>query len=439
MAGVAFAVGAIVGANSGGSAANALADAYVKAWARRDYAAMYSDLDPSSRRSVTPAGFARAYERALATATATGTRVTGRPRSVSGDRVAVPVTVATRLFGQLSLDFEVPVAEPEGAEHVRWSQSLTFPGLAAGEELSRRTTLPRRADLLARDGSVLAESGPGPAVASGPGEANRTSPLGETAAAVIGTVGPPPAARLGQLEAEGVPADGLVGLSGLEQALDGRLRGTPGGELLAGSRVLASALPHPAASVRTSVSRSLQQSAVTALGGQYGGVVALQPSTGQVLAVAGIGLDGLQPPGSTFKMVTVTGVLTAGVANPHTVFPYATYATLDGVELHNANGEECGGTLENAFAVSCNSVFAPLGVKVGGARLVQTAEGFGFNRDPGIPGASPARCRKPGRSAANSTSARRRSGRGRCWRPRSRWRSWLRRSPTGAAGRCRRS
>ena len=48
---------------------------------------------------------------------------------------------------------------------------------------------------------------------------------------------------------------------------------------------------------------------MTALGGQLGGVVALEPPTGQILAVAGLGLDGLQPPGSTFKMVTLTGVL----------------------------------------------------------------------------------------------------------------------------------
>jgi cell division protein FtsI/penicillin-binding protein 2 len=113
----------------------------------------------------------------------------------------------------------------------------------------------------------------------------------------------------------------------------------------------------------------------------------MQPS-GQVLAVAGIGLDALQPPGSTFKMVTTTGVLSAGIATPHTVFPYATSATLDGVKLSNANGEECGGTLELAFAVSCNSVFTPLGVKLGAGRLVATAERFGFNRAPGITGAS---------------------------------------------------
>ena len=97
--------------------------------------------------------------------------------------------------------------------------------------------------------------------------------------------------------------------------------------------------------------------------------------------MAGIGLNGLQPPGSTFKMITLSGALQAGIANAHTVFPYASYATLDGVKLNNANGENCGGTLELAFAVSCNSVFSPLGVKLGAGRLVSMAERFGFNQD----------------------------------------------------------
>ncbi|HEY5260631.1 MAG TPA: penicillin-binding transpeptidase domain-containing protein, partial [Solirubrobacteraceae bacterium] len=127
--------------------------------------------------------------------------------------------------------------------------------------------------------------------------------------------------------------------------------------------------------------------AATALGGQLGGVVAMDPATGEILAVAGIGIDDLQPPGSTFKMVTVTAVLESKTARASTVFPYATSTTLDGVKLENANGESCGGSLALAFAVSCNSVFAPLGVKVGAPRLVATAESYGFNHAPALAGA----------------------------------------------------
>ncbi len=398
MAAIAFVAGALVGANSDSSPSASLAARYVSAWTHGDYASMYAELDTASRRALPASAFADDYAEALTTATATSARVSGHAHSLGGGKVSVPVVVATRLFGRLSLDFEVTVVETGGVAAVRWSPALTFPGLLAGERLSRRTTMPPRAALLARDGSVLAEGPSGPAVAAqtpgaasggggGGGESGRTTPLGEAGAAVVGAVGPVPASRRRELEAEGVPADALVGVSGLELALDARLRGTPGGELLAGERVLASVVAHAAPALKTSVSPALQQAAVAALGGQYGGVVALRPATGEILAVAGIGLDGLQPPGSTFKMVTVTGALSAGIATPHTTFPYATYATLDGVKLHNANGEECGGTLENAFAVSCNSVFSPLGVKLGAQRLVQTAEAYGFNHATGVPGA----------------------------------------------------
>jgi peptidoglycan glycosyltransferase len=380
LAGVAFLIGAIVGANSGPSAAHTLAGHYLAAWARGDYRTMYLDIDTASRHGISADEFAAAYGQAFRTATATSLEVIGKPGDSTGGLVSVPVRVRTRLFGTLALDVQLRIVSgTEGGPAIAWSPSLAFPGMRPGETLSRQTTLPRRAALLARDGSVLAE---GSASEAG----TRSSPLGASAGAVIGEVGPIPTARRPALEAQGVPSDAIVGSTGLERALDARLRGTPGGELLAGRRVLATAESHAASAVRTTVSPALQRAAVTALGGQLGGIVAMAPSGG-ILAVAGIGLDDLQPPGSTFKMVTLTGVLAAHVADPHTVFPYATHATLDGVKLSNANGEECGGSLELAFAVSCNSVFAPLGVKLGAPRLVATAERFGFNHDPGIEGA----------------------------------------------------
>jgi peptidoglycan glycosyltransferase len=389
LAGVAFVIGAIVGASHSPSYAHMLAERFTAAWARSDYASMYADIDTQAQRESTPSEFANSYRKALTTATATttGMRVTGKPRGARGGGVEVPVRVQTRLFGTLSSNFTLPMQGSGSGTRIAWSRSLAFPGLHPGERLSRHTTLPRRATLLAREGTVLAE---GAAVEAG----QRASPLGSVASAVVGTVGPIPSDRLQELEAEGVPANAIVGVSGLELALDSSLRGTPGGELLAddgqpgaSARVLATATPKAASAVRTTVSPAVQRAAVTALGGQLGGIVAMVPATGQILAVAGIGLDDLQPPGSTFKMVTLTGVLNAGLANPHTVFPYATYSTLDGVKLNNANGEECGGTLELAFAVSCNSVFAPLGAKLGAARLVATAESYGFNHSPGVPGA----------------------------------------------------
>ncbi len=387
LAAVAFAVGAVLGARHSTPPSYALAGRFVSAWTHDNYAEMYSDISPSSQRSTPVGAFADDYKEALSTATATHSKISGKVTGKDGE-VIVPVRVETRLFGDLSLAFTfTTVQDAAGATRLVWSRSLTFPGLHPGELLSRHTSLPRRATLLARDGSVLAES-PSGADPVGVGESMRNSPLGVVADAVVGTVGPAPESRRQALEAQGVPPEASVGLSGLELAFDARLRGTPGGELLAGDRLLAYAAPHAAPPLRTSVSPAIQRAAVSALGGQLGGVIAMQPSSGQILAVAGLGLDGLQPPGSTFKMVTTTGVLSAKVATPHTVFPYATFATLDGVKLSNANGEECGGSLELAFAVSCNSVFSPLGVKLGATRLVATAESLGFNHEPTIGGAA---------------------------------------------------
>lgn len=381
MAGVAFVIGAIFGAGHHPSPAQGVATRFVQAWASGDYTAMYGQLDPASRRATSPAQLASAYRQAARTATATHMRVTGKPHLLGSGRFAIAVQVRTRLFGTLHLRFVVPVAGSGEALGVRWSDSLVFPGLRPGESLDRHMALPERAALLARDGSVLAD---GEATAAG----QRSSPLGSAAAGVVGEVGPIPSSRRAQLEGEGVPATAIVGVSGLERALDDRLRGKPGGELLAGTRVLARASAKPAHAVRTSISPTVQREVALALGGQYGGAVALDPSSGQILGVAGIALEALQPPGSTFKMITASGVLEAHVASPSSVFPYATYTHLDGVKLENANGESCGGSLSLAFATSCNSVFAPLAVKLGASKLVATAERFGFNHDPGVPGAA---------------------------------------------------
>ncbi|HEX8715147.1 MAG TPA: NTF2-like N-terminal transpeptidase domain-containing protein, partial [Solirubrobacteraceae bacterium] len=99
---VAFAAGAIVGANSGTSASNALAARFVAAWARSDYAAMYEDVDAATKRSLTADAFAAAYAEAMRTATATSLHVRGKARTASGGLISVPVSVRTRLFGTLA-------------------------------------------------------------------------------------------------------------------------------------------------------------------------------------------------------------------------------------------------------------------------------------------------------------------------------------------------
>jgi hypothetical protein len=367
----------VVCATTGGPSERDAVQRFARAWDRDDYAAMRREITAAQQDRYGAAAFADRYRVAAATATTTGVH-TGRPRDAGGGRWRVPVVVRTGAFGPVRGTLRLKVVTEDEHARIAWTPNLVFPGLAAGEQLRRTTQMPDRADILARDGTPLAQG------------VDRTSALGATAQAIVGALGPIPADRQARADELGYPAGTQVGISGLERAFDERLSGTPGGELRAGARLLAQRAPRKAAAVRTTIAPSVQAAAVTALAGRLGGVVALRPRTGEVLAAAGIGFSGLQPPGSTFKIITATSALENGVAKVSDTFPVQTAATLEGVELQNANGESCGGTLAVSFAKSCNSVFGPLGAKVGAPRLVATAERFGFNKPTGIVGAATA-------------------------------------------------
>ena len=374
IAAAAFAAGIFI-ALGPGRAERRLVTSYVTDWARGNYSLMYGMLDPQSRARVSEARFAAAYRRAADTATLTSIRSV-KLESRQGDVIPIRMLADTRIFGTLRETLEVPLDGSGSSARVRFSSTLLFPGLLPGERLTRSVRLPPRAALLASDGTPLAE---------GP---DRSSPIPVVAGQIVGTLGAIPAAQRQRYAAEGYPAHAQVGQDGLERIFQAQLAGRLGGTLHAGHRTLARAAPLPASAVKTTIDPKIEQAAITAMGSKLAGMAAIDPRTGGVLALAGIAFSSLQPPGSTMKMITATGALEARIVKLSTVFPIQTSANIDGYSLSNAGGEACGGTFLNAFAVSCNSVFAPLGAKLGGARLVNIAERFGFNQPPSIPGAA---------------------------------------------------
>ncbi len=357
------AVAAALVLTSGGHAAarRRVVARFGAAWAHQDWRAMYGLLTPAARRRVAFPAFRAAYVRARRVASET-TLAVGRPSGPHAGRVALPVAERTRLFGTLHGTLAVPVTD---AAHPRlaWTPALTIAGLRPGEHLSRHVRSVPRASILAADGREL-------------------HALGHAGTVVAGTVRTATSLQraLGR---------STVGSSGLEMLYDRRLAGRPGATLYAGARVLAHTAPRRAQPLRTTIDPALQAAAVSALEGRYGGIAVLDPTNGDVLALAGIALSAPQPPGSTFKIITTTGVLAAGLARPDTVFAHADSADIGGFTLHNDGGEVCGGTLTNAFAVSCNSVFAPLGVRLGARRLVATARRYGFDEPSRLPDAAP--------------------------------------------------
>jgi len=370
---VAFVLGLLVG--GAGRGERATARQFATYWAAGDYGRMYELLDDGSKARIAFQDFAAAYRAAAQTATLRSLTV-GKVDDRIGDAIPVHLTAVTRAFGTIHAVLELPVSGEGDQLRIMWREHIVFPGLRSGEQLTRQTTLAPRAALRARDGSLLA------------GGEDRTSEAPDIAAEIAGRLDLAPPEEAGSLRALGYPPDAKVGVSGLERVFERELAGQPGGTLSAGGRMLARTQPRPGTDVRTTIDPKLERAAIAALAGRYGGVAAMDPRTGELLALAGVAFSALQPPGSTFKIVTLTGVLEAHVATARTSFPVTDAAMLSGVRLENANGEYCGGTLVDAFAHSCNSVFAPLGAQLGAKRLVDVAQRYGFNRAVAIPGAA---------------------------------------------------
>ncbi|MFZ3559809.1 MULTISPECIES: peptidoglycan D,D-transpeptidase FtsI family protein [unclassified Streptomyces] len=177
----------------------------------------------------------------------------------------------------------------------------------------------------------------------------------------------------------------------------------------------------PGGNVRTTVNARAQQAAYSGLGGKKGAVAAIDPSTGKILAlvstpsydpgrIAGTdsattdawsalnkseeqpmlnrALRQTYPPGSTFKVVTAAAILENSVVNgintsTDTPSPYTLPGTTTQLTNESSSAACEDATLEYALRVSCNTVFAHLGVKTGLSDMVKMSENFGFN-DSGI-------------------------------------------------------
>jgi beta-lactamase class D len=359
---------------AGGRDERSVIRGYAIAWSRHDYAAMWAALTPGSRHRVSKAEFAAELGDAEQTATVS-TLEPSRSLSIHGETARLVLVVKTHVFGDLHEVLELPLSGSGGDTRIVFNTSLLFPGLKFGELLSRRTVIGRRGTVLAANGEVLA---------AGSKLVSHDPEVSQEIAGKIGAIPPDQATLYAE---QGYPPTARVGVDGLEEIFQRRLAGRLGGQLLAGTRVLAKAKPGHGATVRSTIVPALEDDAIAALGDKYGGITVMNPKSGAIEAAAGIAFSDIQPPGSTFKIITSAAALTAHLTTPSTVYPYESSVVLDGFKMENAGGENCGGTLTDAFANSCDTTFAPLGAQLGAQKLVAMAKRFGFDRPTGLSGA----------------------------------------------------
>jgi Penicillin binding protein transpeptidase domain/NTF2-like N-terminal transpeptidase domain/Penicillin-binding Protein dimerisation domain len=409
------------------------ANAYLAAWARQDWTAMrqLTSDPPADFTSVNQAAFRNLTVRQASFAA--GLMHTNN--SAASAPVTERLTLAG--LGTITISSTLKLVLVQSKWRVKWSPATIAPRLGAGDQLSLQTTWPARAAILGADGTPLTTQGQAVTIgiegalvkdaaslrsalvaAGAPAAAARSAitaarthptyfepvftvtraryeqlkptiyPIPGTVfqsgaalttvtpgltAGVVGTVGPVTAQELSQLGGPYTAQDD-VGQTGLEQAEERQLAGTPGASVSVvssgGAHVatLATLASHPGTPVRTTIQPSVQRAAEAALAGENksAALVAVNASTGAVLAAVSANsggfdqaIDGGFPPGSTFKVITSTALISRGLS-PQSAASCPGTATVDGEVFHNAEGEAPVSDLMQAFTESCNTAFIKL-------------------------------------------------------------------------------
>lgn len=214
--------------------------------------------------------------------------------------------------------------------------------------------------------------------------------------------------------------------TGMERAMNGVLSGTGSGQFLQRIDQIVSGQTPRGSSVVLTLDAEVQRVAYESLRGYEGAVVAIDPATGRILALASTpsfdtnrlavhdaptataaydelladplrpledrAIGGrMNPPGSTFKLVTASAALSSGEYTATSTFPNPATWTLPGSSsvVTNHDGGTCGPgettTLATALLLSCNIPFAELAVELGEDAIRDEARKYGFDESFEIP------------------------------------------------------
>ena len=199
----------------------------------------------------------------------------------------------------------------------------------------------------------------------------------------------------------------IYGTSGIEASLNDTLTGKENFAQFSDLLDYMTGTKQAGNDVKLTINSSVQEAAQQALSGQTGSCVVLDPTTGEVLAMASSptydasdvesvlknassgssdssllnrAISSISSPGSTFKTVTLTTAFTNDIANESTIFSAPGKMTIGNAAVTNFGSAGYGNvTLRRGYEYSLNTVFGQLGVQIGAKRLVLGAENFGFN------------------------------------------------------------
>ena len=251
-------------------------------------------------------------------------------------------------------------------------------------------------------------------------EAVRYYPNGDVAAHVLGYAGELTAEEFPRLREKGYRPGDVIGKAGVEYAFETMLRGEWGGQQVEVDafgkvlRVLGQKPPKAGNAVKLTVDLDLEKAVEKLLGDQQGGIVAMNPNNGEILAmvshpaydpnlfsgkISEATWQRLQekdhpfinrtlqvyPPASTFKVVTMTAALESKKFSTTDMLPTYPYLDIGGFQFwdHNKAGFGTIGFNE-AMAYSSNTFFGQVGMRVGERSIADWSHKYGYGEYSGI-------------------------------------------------------
>jgi len=253
-------------------------------------------------------------------------------------------------------------------------------------------------------------------------ESQRNYPHGASAAHVLGYVGEISAEQLDRASDDDLHQGSIVGQYGVEKSYDAFLRGHTGERTIEvdalghEKRMVATQRPEPGDDVYLTIDLRLQQLAEELLGQETGAIVALDPNSGEVLALASRpsfdsnmlsrdlstrqwdevirnegrpltnrATQGQYPPGSTFKLVMAAAALETKAVTPDTRIR-CTGGYQFGKRLFKdwKPGGHGSMDIRQALVHSCDVFFYTVGQRIGIDMIASFASQFGLGRETGI-------------------------------------------------------
>jgi penicillin-binding protein 2 len=281
----------------------------------------------------------------------------------------------------------------------------------------------------------------------------RAYPSGGIAANLLGYVSEVNQAQLLREEFQDFRPGESLGQAGVERRFDAFIRGIDGGEQVEvdargrALRLVSRIEPRSGSNIFLTIDRRVQEAAEAAFAGKKGAVIAINPTTGEILAMVsrpsydpnlfaqrltgeewqGIATDpshplqnrafqAQYPPGSVFKLMVAIAGLESGALTPETKFQCPGYFHLGNVKFDDwKKGGHGPLDLRGALVNSCNVYFYQAGLRVGIEDMVRVSRAFGLGEPPGLglgdearghlPNPLPRRRGQPGWSAGNTVVA----------------------------------